>query len=777
MNCLISSPRSMVRDALRRTASARSFAVAMYLVAITANGVSYAEPPASVPERRFPLPMLSVDAENRGNCVRPRFTFVRIADENTPLSLAVSEDTPGGAGESIRASMWLAAMVASLDRMDPLAGTKVSLELSGAVDGPSAGAVLCLAILSALDGRDFPSDCAVTGTIMPDGTIGGVGGVAAKLRAAANAGLRRVVTPTYVRFEKQPGAAEDVDLKRLAAELKLELIAVENVTQAYAALHGLAPVARLAPDRSVLELPVKTEEALKERYQTHRQAGTEIWNAVPQADKDRIASDPNAKHTYIDERVSAESAYRTGRLGSATNHAWTWHVALAARKAHLDYAAKQQPLPTAFPQDIAEGIARTKRRITELAAGFHIPENVLKSPPRHSESGAQLWVDYYELSGTNGLNDSVQAEMDRKYQEFLKPELKEEEVKVLRAEIPTAHQIQLLLAQICAEAARTWPGEQELLAETLPLRPIVERPDGIERLFYNAQLAVRNTFRHDVVGFAAGATQMSTSQVLETLKAIDMKLSLQESALEAAERIHSSALAAKDATARRYALAVSTHLSAEALAAESALTVRWNQLDTNVDAEGVLVYGRTDLLNYLITTARENALRALAQCKERELVALGPITRFEMAEMFRDDVATDKVEVLATYWSASLQAKVLLMLCGTTKNLPSPIASAPKQAQAPRPSSTESASRWLLPPPAASRSPVTQVFSTKPSPPPPVFSTARPATRDLQDAMHRSANNNRRSEPSGPQKWPWATVGAAWFFWYLFRTKAPKQPN
>ncbi|MBL9091643.1 MAG: hypothetical protein JNL96_10490, partial [Planctomycetaceae bacterium] len=164
-------------------------------------------------ERRFELPILTVTTDHQGVCGRLRFACVRKPD-HTPLSLAVAEDTPGGAGESLRASSWLAAMVAALDRRDSLAGTTLSIELSGAIDGPSAGAGICLAILSALDGRDFPRDCAVTGAIMPDGTIGGVGGLAPKLRAAARAGIRRVIIPTYLRFEKPADGGEDIDLKR-----------------------------------------------------------------------------------------------------------------------------------------------------------------------------------------------------------------------------------------------------------------------------------------------------------------------------------------------------------------------------------------------------------------------------------------------------------------------------------------------------------------------------------------------------------------------------------
>ena len=669
MNCLVNSPQSPgigVIDAGRRLGRLALLSMVMLFTRLGEEPLMASPPPADV-ERSFCVPILSVTSGNQGDCSRPRLVFSRKAGDAAPLSMAVVEDTPGGAGESVRASLWMAAIVAALDRMDPLAGTKISLELSGTVDGPSAGAGICLAILSALDGREFPQDCAVTGAIMPDGTIGGVGGLVPKLRAAARFGIRRVMIPTYVRFELQPGETEEVDLKRLAAELKLELIAIENVTQAYSALHGLAGTPRGLAERTAPALPDATEEALKQSYRLHQRAGVELWNAVSQTDRDGLNGEPTFKALFVDQQADAEKAYRSGWLGLAASSARNWHVALAARKAYVEYAAAV-PKDELIPRDALDAAAKTKRRFAELAKGFLNPETLVSSRPALSEAGAQLWGDYYVQAGITAYNDVIQAVIEDRLQAASQPGLKAAELESIRDDVFARGQIQLILAHMAVESARSWAKEQELLAATLPARSIGSDSEEVERLFYNSHLAVRNTFRHDVVAAHADDLHVSHPQVLAALRTMDARFVLHEPAVSAAEVVHARAIASQEVALRRFALAVSTHLQAEALATQSALIVRWSQLDAEADEQLTLSYGRTDLLNYLITTARENALRALGDCGAKDLVPIVPLMRFETAEMSRDDVQTDKVEVLNAYWSATLHAKALLMLCGTIEN-------------------------------------------------------------------------------------------------------------
>ncbi len=65
------------------------------------------------------------------------------------------------------------------------------------VEGPSAGAALTLATIAALEGKRIRSDVMITGTIEPDGSIGKVGDVLAKAKAAKDLGASLFVVPEW----------------------------------------------------------------------------------------------------------------------------------------------------------------------------------------------------------------------------------------------------------------------------------------------------------------------------------------------------------------------------------------------------------------------------------------------------------------------------------------------------------------------------------------------------------------------------------------------------
>ena len=110
----------------------------------------------------------------------------------------------------------MAALIAGLARDDDLSGLRITVQIPGAVDGPSAGGVICLGILSALEGRPLPKDFAFTGTILPDGTIGQVGGIVHKMQAAHDGDCKRVIVPDFLRLQEDMNTHKSVDLRRLA---------------------------------------------------------------------------------------------------------------------------------------------------------------------------------------------------------------------------------------------------------------------------------------------------------------------------------------------------------------------------------------------------------------------------------------------------------------------------------------------------------------------------------------------------------------------------------
>ena len=63
------------------------------------------------------------------------------------------------------------------------------------IGGPSAGAIMTIATISALEGWDLDNKTMMTGMINPDGSIGPVGGIKEKIDAAHSVGAKRFLIP------------------------------------------------------------------------------------------------------------------------------------------------------------------------------------------------------------------------------------------------------------------------------------------------------------------------------------------------------------------------------------------------------------------------------------------------------------------------------------------------------------------------------------------------------------------------------------------------------
>ena len=65
-----------------------------------------------------------------------------------------------------------------------------------AVDGPSAGALMALLVISSLENRELRKDVTLTGTIDQDGHVGRIGGVIEKAKAAKESGKALFLLPS-----------------------------------------------------------------------------------------------------------------------------------------------------------------------------------------------------------------------------------------------------------------------------------------------------------------------------------------------------------------------------------------------------------------------------------------------------------------------------------------------------------------------------------------------------------------------------------------------------
>jgi hypothetical protein len=149
------------------------------------------------------------------------------------LTIGYLGNVPEGIGHTLRASLWNSASVAGRLNKDSLFDTSFLLKLKGRVDGPSAGGLFTISMLSMLNGHELKPDVTMTGTILPDGSIGAVGGVRYKLEGAKEAGLKKVLIPEYLRVEIDYDKGEVIDLQKHGATLGLEVEFVRNLQDAY----------------------------------------------------------------------------------------------------------------------------------------------------------------------------------------------------------------------------------------------------------------------------------------------------------------------------------------------------------------------------------------------------------------------------------------------------------------------------------------------------------------------------------------------------------------
>jgi len=141
------------------------------------------------------------------------------------------------------------------------------------IGGPSAGAAMTVATMAALMEIQPRGDVVMTGMINPDGTIGPVGGIPDKLRAAAEGGAKiflipagqRVVTESRVQrttigiITVTRTVQSSVDLVELGKKLGVDVVEVSNVADAFKYFTGMKIE---MPEVQKVELPSDVKKAI-----------------------------------------------------------------------------------------------------------------------------------------------------------------------------------------------------------------------------------------------------------------------------------------------------------------------------------------------------------------------------------------------------------------------------------------------------------------------------------------------------------------------------------
>ena len=161
--------------------------------------------------------ILRTEAVARAGCGKLRVTGV-VEQEEISDGRGRKFRRTGTARDSAEAARTaLAALGVRVERYD----VHINFPGGALVDGPSAGLAMAVAMRSAIAGEPVAADAAMTGEISVTGAVLPVGGVRAKVRAAARARLRRVLIPWDNRDEAGAESIEVIPVRTLAEALEL----------------------------------------------------------------------------------------------------------------------------------------------------------------------------------------------------------------------------------------------------------------------------------------------------------------------------------------------------------------------------------------------------------------------------------------------------------------------------------------------------------------------------------------------------------------------------
>jgi predicted S18 family serine protease len=103
---------------------------------------------------------------------------------------------------------------------------------ASAIEGPSAGAALCIATILELENRTPNNKVTITGTLDEKGEIGRISGVLAKAKAAKEAGMDLVLVPkgqkTYTSYSEEKKCEKYVFTEICRTETKPKQVDVEK---------------------------------------------------------------------------------------------------------------------------------------------------------------------------------------------------------------------------------------------------------------------------------------------------------------------------------------------------------------------------------------------------------------------------------------------------------------------------------------------------------------------------------------------------------------------
>lgn len=580
------------------------------------------------------------DGKALGKCFPIKVTIAHQGGQ--AFRVGVFESEVGGGGPNWRASGWMAAMIAAqFVGFDP-ASTQISYDVSGFVDGPSAGALITVGTMAALRGDTVRSDAAMTGAINPDGTIGPVGGIPQKIEGAASAGKKLVLIPADVRLMDDVNQQRQVDLIEHGKALGVTVQPVGNIYEAY----------KLLTDRELPRPPQARHPELSEEAYGHNERKSREWVVRANVALEQYKNLPDT-HKYEFTIANAEAAEiglkRVENLLNEGEPARAYQSAIESTTAavlsleacRLNETYQTRTLDQAAAQVRAVGSATSK---LDLTIG-----QLKRTKPKTVGQVAALINAHITLD--TAVAQSVLA------RQLLEEQAADDDQRL--GNVFSAHdyfQYALLNGEVAKDYLEALPN--------LGGRPLVNDahlPD-VADLFLHAAQANENVLDQLVIEEIAKSVGKRAEVIRAGLMRKDILYAQNRLILNAVlPSVVKELGTGPSADYARLAAAV------EGYGGSSLLLAKYNTLRTELDDELNLTgieYEKS--LNNMVDTAEDQLRRSVAALVEHDIDPTACVEYYQIGRMYRDRSQVAKLDALSMYWRGQSIAWALAQLAGVS---------------------------------------------------------------------------------------------------------------
>jgi len=566
------------------------------------------------------------------------------------------ESEVGGTGDQWRSAGWMAAVTAAmLTDFDPRA-MRVSFEYEGRIDGPSAGALMTCGVLAAVRGDNMREDAAMTGTINPDGSIGPVGGIAQKISGAADKGMKLVLIPGSVRFDRDPDG-ERIDLVEHGDNLGVRVVGVFDVYHAYKLLTGVelprdpeahTPQVTLAAQKEIR----KKISVWYDRYEQSLTSFTELKNTA------------GLSQEVIDlYQQGVDSIKRSGELveeGEFTAALWDRIFAAVCGYLALETGRCRYTYATRGYDGLLERLRNNEWLENEVK---RVSSRMKNEVPRSLD---QLSV---YLIACDAFVEGIALQRLAKESLENAPEEESEAALTLigvAAENQIIGWLDLKLAGDYLDLAAGYEGKE--IPENAPWR---QAGDYLRRAS-SANLAV---FDAVIVEPAAQQLSVAGSEMRSRLMFRDRNYAILRGAEQYVFPELSRYFGDGDALGYAYlSTSLYTHIRAAGLLA------KYYSLDAELNDSGYVVgVGRKRTLAEWLTFSEDQARRSIALLQDNGVDASPCAQMYGIARVKSRRDLTQQIEGLVGFWSADMHARVIRLVSGLAQGAPA----APLEAAAP----------------------------------------------------------------------------------------------